>query len=220
MEAKYTSKIGGSDGNDRLSFLPDQIISHILSFMETKYAVGTAVLSRRLEDLWTRVSNLDLDDAPEWEHAIDEREWQFWRFVDKVLGQHKNLNALSRFRFHVSVRYNHSFEVLGSTSFKRELVFGPPIEEIDINIDGGTESGIPQCLRCIPENFYTLKNLKVAKLSGVVLGAINLSVFLPSVKILQLSHVKMKDFESLGRLISGCPALETLHLETCKLQPF
>ncbi|CAL1397273.1 unnamed protein product [Linum trigynum] len=83
---------------DRLSSLPDEILSHILSFLKTKYAVGTAVLSRRWKDLWTRVSNLDLDyrlfyhyptpnnNGASWWEQISEvrgrRELGFARFVD------------------------------------------------------------------------------------------------------------------------------------------
>ncbi|CAI0439554.1 unnamed protein product [Linum tenue] len=66
METKKTRKISstepGIEADDRLSSLPDEVISHILSFLQTKYAVGIAVLRRRWKDLWTRVSNLD----PEW----------------------------------------------------------------------------------------------------------------------------------------------------------
>ncbi|CAI0387223.1 unnamed protein product [Linum tenue] len=231
MEAKYT-KIwrpwpGIDGGDDRLSSLPDQIISYILSFMETKYAVGTEALSRRWEGLWTRVSNLDLDNRLVYDDSSGDdlkivyasdakrRDSQFCHFVDKVLGEHKNLNSLTRFRFHFAVEHRQYSTVLRRTRFKRELVFGPAIEEIDVRVCGETALGIPQCMRCIPENFYTLKNLKVARLSGVVLGAINRPVFLPSLKILQLSYVKMKDFESLGRIISGCPVLEIFHLESC-----
>ncbi|CAL1368865.1 unnamed protein product [Linum trigynum] len=69
-----------------------------------------AVLSRRWEDLWTRVSILDLDSRvvyeslneeeelePASEAVLERRESEFCRFVDKVLGQHKNLNSLTHF---------------------------------------------------------------------------------------------------------------------------
>ncbi|CAI0439552.1 unnamed protein product [Linum tenue] len=125
------------DAGDRLSSLPDEIISHILSFLETKYAVGTAVLGRRWEGLWTMVSNLDLDDrlicgtrdVPDPDLDVLKRYLQFSRFADEVMSQHKNFNSLTRFRFRFSVEGR--FWWVGSDyRFKRELVFGPPIEEI------------------------------------------------------------------------------------------
>ena len=47
---------------DRISKLPDDILTHILSFLPTKDAIGTIVLSKRWNDLWTFMINLDFDD--------------------------------------------------------------------------------------------------------------------------------------------------------------
>ncbi|CAI0375234.1 unnamed protein product [Linum tenue] len=118
METKIARTPPAIGGYDRLSFLPDEVISHILSFLETKYAVGTAVLSRRWGDLWTRVSSLDLDSRLVYK-TLDEslllepltdirkrRYFQFRSFVDKVLNQHKNLDSLRHFRLHVLVDYH------------------------------------------------------------------------------------------------------------------
>ncbi|CAI0375145.1 unnamed protein product [Linum tenue] len=58
---------------DRLSSLPDQIISHILSFMETKYAVGTAVLSRR-DDEFETDGDIDDDDSDNINDEIDSED--------------------------------------------------------------------------------------------------------------------------------------------------
>ncbi|CAI0375078.1 unnamed protein product, partial [Linum tenue] len=214
------------DDDDRLSSLPDEITSHLLSFLETKYAVGTSVLSRRWKDCWTRVSNLDLDnslilrsldEAPKLKcvpNILNRRHLLFTRFVDKVLGQHASLNSVRRFRFHLS----HS-KRLSEARFDRKLVFGALMEEIDVMISKKQRFGEPLRLSCIPESFYTLKNLRVAELSGVVLGATNQSVFLPNVEILKLCSVEI-DFDSLGSLLSGCPVLETAHLESCKPSSF
>ncbi|CAI0439409.1 unnamed protein product [Linum tenue] len=213
------TKIAGSGpvigGDDRISLLPDEIICRVLSLLETKYAVGTAVLSQRWKDLWTRVSSLDLDSGLVYKplaeprklepasDALKRRELEFRRFANKVLAQHQNLNSLTRFRFHF-LRKVHS-----QTGFEGEFVFGPPMEEIDVMISGH------KWMRCIPESFYTLRNLKFVTLSGVMLGSINKPAFLPSVKNLQLCSVKMGDVESLGRLLCGCPVLETLLLNCC-----
>ncbi|KAM0007030.1 putative F-box domain-containing protein [Helianthus debilis subsp. tardiflorus] len=47
--------------DDRLSMLPEDILSRILSLMPTKYAVRTSVLSKRWRYTWTSVTNLDFD---------------------------------------------------------------------------------------------------------------------------------------------------------------
>ncbi|CAN1216577.1 Putative F-box protein At1g47915 [Linum perenne] len=60
-----TTKIARTDewNLDRLSSLPDEILSHVLSLLPTKYAAGTAVLSRPWKDLCTLVSNINLDNS-------------------------------------------------------------------------------------------------------------------------------------------------------------
>ncbi|MFS8021014.1 putative F-box domain, leucine-rich repeat domain superfamily, F-box-like domain superfamily [Helianthus anomalus] len=48
--------------DDRLSMFPEEITSHILSLMPTKYAVRTSILSTRWRYRWRFVTNLDFDD--------------------------------------------------------------------------------------------------------------------------------------------------------------
>ncbi|CAN0841153.1 Putative F-box/FBD/LRR-repeat protein At1g78760 [Linum grandiflorum] len=64
---------------DRLSNLPDSVLHHILSFLETKYAVQTAVLSRRWRCAWKYVPALNFHS----ESLIDYTSFKI--FVDKVL---------------------------------------------------------------------------------------------------------------------------------------
>jgi hypothetical protein len=47
---------------DRISDLSDSILCHILSFLPTKFAATTSVLSNRWKPLWHSVLTLDLDD--------------------------------------------------------------------------------------------------------------------------------------------------------------
>ncbi|GAU23645.1 hypothetical protein TSUD_304200 [Trifolium subterraneum] len=64
---------------DRLSDLPESIILHTLSFLNTKRAVQTSVLSKRWKDLWKRVPALTL-------HSADFGAYKkFTRLVSKVL---------------------------------------------------------------------------------------------------------------------------------------
>ncbi|CAI0466720.1 unnamed protein product [Linum tenue] len=229
-ENTIAGKLPGSAIDDRLSSLPDEILSQILSFLPTKYAVGTAVLSRRWTDLWTRVSNLDFDnklaykqldicwirDSPTQLANRVSRDFEFSRFVDRVLSQHRNLNAVRRFRLHFEV-FRRNWRLRPNFVRTRESVFGSLVEEIDVSLVGAMEFGSPARIWWLPESFYTLKNLKAVKLDHVMMGADG-PVSLPSLKILQLRQVVIEDFEMLSKLISGCPALESLDLHDCLIE--
>ncbi|KAG2298622.1 hypothetical protein Bca52824_035094 [Brassica carinata] len=75
---------------DLVSGLPDELLCHILSFLPTKHAALTSVLSKRWFNLWKLVPNLDIDDTV-FLHPEDgkgEREeirHSFVSFVDSVL---------------------------------------------------------------------------------------------------------------------------------------
>uniref|UniRef100_A0A5B6ZJM5 F-box domain-containing protein n=2 Tax=Davidia involucrata TaxID=16924 RepID=A0A5B6ZJM5_DAVIN len=66
---------------DRLSNLPDALIHHIFSFIDTKFTVQTCVLSKRFKDLWTSLPNLNFDT-----HHFS-RFPLFTKFVSQVLSR-------------------------------------------------------------------------------------------------------------------------------------
>ncbi|CAI0413370.1 unnamed protein product [Linum tenue] len=68
------------DDEDRLSNLPEPILYHILSFLDTKSAVRTSKLSRVWNRLWKHVSVLDLR-----QDCFGDDPYPFEKFVDKVL---------------------------------------------------------------------------------------------------------------------------------------
>ncbi|KAK6934679.1 FBD domain [Dillenia turbinata] len=53
----------GEDGKDRLSNLPDALITRILSHLPIKEAVRTSVLSTKWERKWMAITNISLDDS-------------------------------------------------------------------------------------------------------------------------------------------------------------
>ncbi|CAN1850772.1 F-box/LRR-repeat protein 13 [Linum perenne] len=77
----------GFTSTDRLSSLPDAILDHILSFVNTKTVVQTSILSRRWKCVWKHVPALNLD------HSSFERFSSFATFVDKVLALRDPLNV-------------------------------------------------------------------------------------------------------------------------------
>ncbi|CAI9093481.1 OLC1v1028986C1 [Oldenlandia corymbosa var. corymbosa] len=79
---------------DRISNLPDSILSHILSFLPTKDVVATGVLSKRWSLLWTSVPSLDFDDNG-WH--FKKSGMRFMNYVNRVLIEH-NAGSIQKFR--------------------------------------------------------------------------------------------------------------------------
>ncbi|KAK8272449.1 hypothetical protein V6Z11_D11G331200 [Gossypium hirsutum] len=76
-------------GVDRISYLPKEVLCHILSFLPTKLTVRTSILSKNWRYLWDSVSALDFDDTLLFNpnkggfHGIGGVN--FINFVDRVL---------------------------------------------------------------------------------------------------------------------------------------
>ncbi|CAN1151962.1 Putative F-box/FBD/LRR-repeat protein At4g03220 [Linum perenne] len=72
---------------DRLTNLPESIIHHILSFIDTKSSVQTSLLSRSWRSLWKQVPVLDLNRSSSPDSS------SFYNFVDNVLSlRNRDLN--------------------------------------------------------------------------------------------------------------------------------
>ncbi|GAB4856231.1 hypothetical protein Ancab_014158 [Ancistrocladus abbreviatus] len=79
-----------SENEDRISDLPDDVIGHILSFLATKRAVQTSVLSSRWRSFWTSMTKFDfnkLDHRSLFDEKTnyDEALLCFRAFVDQVI---------------------------------------------------------------------------------------------------------------------------------------
>ncbi|PWA50054.1 FBD-like protein [Artemisia annua] len=183
------------DNLDRLSSLPEELISHILSLMPTRLAVRTCILSKRLRYSWTLVHNLDLDFDHFW-HSN-----RFSKFVDKVLELFKPFQ-IKKIRMHV-FSLNIPTSVV-SKWISKAVTFN--VCELDIKV---TDVELPLSL-------FTCKTLTKFRLDYSYphcslpdcVSSINL---LPNLITLDINVASTLFYDAV-KLIHGCPILVNLSL--------
>ncbi|XVF18877.1 hypothetical protein REPUB_Repub11eG0061300 [Reevesia pubescens] len=188
---------------DQISKLPDELIEHILSFLPTKDAVATSILSKRWYPFWTKLPVLNLQDSSRCETRRQTRI-KFIQFVTRVLFLNK---AVSLHKFHLNCRPIYEPNCF---NFWVCSAIDKGVQEIDISIT--TTRNHHHFLR-LPCQVFKADKLKFLKLSGGILidfPGESSSVCFPSLKTLHLFHINFANDESFDKLFSGCLVLETL----------
>lgn len=201
---------------DRISALPDALVCHILSFLRTKYAVRTGILSTRWKDMWTCVPNIDFDNGED--SALERKDamartFRFMTFVDHVLFfrgsteiQKFQLRMCSSFEF---PRLRDLSRVDGwiRTAIKRNLV------ELDLTLYFKSSDELrPKKIFMFPKSLFTCKTLQVLKVwSNCIAYNPPTSGCFPCLKFLDatLIYPDNNDF----KLFPHCPLLESLTIQ-------
>ncbi|KAL1215954.1 F-box protein [Cardamine amara subsp. amara] len=193
---------------DHVSRLPDEVLCHILSFLTTKHAALTSVLSTRWRNLFALVPNLDMDDSiflyPE--EGKREREGilqSFMNFVDRVLALQRN-SPVNK----VSIKCKTGVDV-ESLDFWIENVLARGVSDLDLCIVFGDRYWLS------PQGFESRKLVKLKIGNGIDLGWWTEGICLPVLKTLVLESVEfcVNKFEI---LLPACPALEELDMTNIK----
>ncbi|KAL9817408.1 F-box/LRR-repeat protein [Arabidopsis thaliana] len=192
-----------SGSRDVISSLPDDISSHILSFLPTKEAASTSVLSKKWRYLFAFVPNLDLDDSvylnPENETEIST---SFMDFVDRVLALQGN-SPLHKF----SLKIGDGIDPVRIIPWINN-VLERGVSDLDLHLNLESEF-------LLPSQVYLCKTLVWLKLRFGLYPTIDVEdVHLPKLKTL---YIEATHFEEHGvgltKLLSGCPMLEDLVLD-------
>ncbi|KAK6116658.1 hypothetical protein DH2020_049592 [Rehmannia glutinosa] len=189
---------------DRLSALPDSILSHILSFLDTRSAIRTSVLSERYRLLWTLSQCLDFTL---WQ---SQSVVSFESYVNRVLRLREPSN-LTKFR--ISLHRGVSSE------FMQNCVDYAARHRVEhLRIRGFLATGNPVTL---PNLLLTSSSLITLHLHNAIRNSIELpmSVSLQNLKTLRLKSFEFSDWNFNGEVFSGCPNLETLVLGMCSIRP-
>ena len=211
---------------DRISDLPDSLLSHILSFLTTKDAVVTSILSSRWKTLWTLVPNLDFDDYEvgflrissslhsysTWQRPsplplLKRYRFTFPHIVSRVWSlRNANPNPPKKFR----LRWQNDCDPIHVDTWLRTAITrGFEALDLDIYLPPPDHFILPFTL------FNHCKTLAVLKLTGsIVLDPPSSSAMgFPSLKVLHLHLVEYANPDSFSRLLSCCPVLQDLAVQ-------
>ncbi|OMO49347.1 hypothetical protein COLO4_38578 [Corchorus olitorius] len=203
------------EDRDRISNLTDELIHKIMSFMNTKYAVQTCVLSERWECLWKSLPYLDFN------HATFPFKGIPWKDQDPRDKDPKAIPSFISFITQVLCRRHHTnlVEVCAQSLSEKPYAFilqglityalDHNVKQLSILSDHGSDS-------VLPESFYTCRSLEVLYLNRHVIKSPKF-LALPALKSLHIHDIRMRKLESIFNLnLSGCPNLESLKLtESC-----
>ncbi|KAK9668212.1 hypothetical protein RND81_13G041600 [Saponaria officinalis] len=210
---------------DRLTSLPDELVTRILSMLPTRDAAATQVVSKRMSRAFCWITTVDLDDSPV-SHLV-ERFSLFEPFIDNVLHKlSQSQQPLTRFRLCLGADKTMRTCFFKSHTCKRACFPEPArlhawisyplaqcgLRELDLrfHLKNPAESKLP------PE-IFARQSLEVLRLdiNFEINGDTDIPVIcLPNLKLLHLRSLVFAEDDFVTRLVSNCPALEDLSI-TC-----
>ncbi|XP_019087654.1 PREDICTED: putative FBD-associated F-box protein At5g56700 [Camelina sativa] len=184
----------------------DELLIKILSYLPTKVAVSTSVLSKRWKFLWKWSPKLEFDDYPNTigDFNLSKSSYLCQYFIYKILPFYgapiiESLRVRVRLRTLQSKDFE-SWVGLAISRCARELSISylPFYKEHEV---------------LFPSSLFTCKSLVTLKLEGFkILVDAPRTVCLPSLKTLDLRHVRFLNQDCLRLLLQSCPVLEDLFI--------
>lgn len=194
---------------DRVSNLPDELLCHILSFLTTKEAALTSILSKRWRNMFVFGPNLDIDDSEflypqEGKRERDGVLESFMEFVDRVL-ELQGTSTINK----VSLKCRTGVDAKRVDRWICN-VLARGVSNLGLSIVLGDR------YRLHPRGFENRKLVKLKIGSGIDLGWCNGAIYLPMLKTLVLESVEFCADYKLKMLLAACPALEVLEMDNVK----
>jgi hypothetical protein len=184
---------------DRISFLPDPLLEHIISYLPTKDAVATSFLSKRWKSLWRSQLNLHFDDK------TFQDPFTFRQFFHSVIT--KRDNTLPIHSFHLISRHNYNTDFY---NFVYSSAITRGVQNLSIDL-----CSIRTTLPTFVLSSKTLSVLKLKRLELIEISYDDDPCFdLPSLKLLHLESVAFTYHKHMRKLLlSACPILEELKVK-------
>ncbi|PWA90651.1 F-box domain, cyclin-like protein [Artemisia annua] len=184
---------------NRISNLPDDVIHHILSFLDIKYVVQTSALSRKWRNLWTTTLHINLNSD------LFLNLPKFAEFVKHALSDPENHKQLSAVDLIYTGAVTESIiEFIVNYAYTRN------IQRLSVMLLN------PKSLQ-IPEYFFSSESLKHLTLSANNIYSYcciqNSDWDFPSLETLSLTNIQFgTDSEKSVNLFSKCVSLTELTL--------
>ncbi|XP_078169383.1 F-box protein At4g22280-like isoform X2 [Carex rostrata] len=190
---------------DRISDMPDELLTRILSLLTTEEAVRTCILSKRWTDLWTSTDTLDFGSHEFGNSDCDKR---FLRFIHGVLNR-RDFSPLDKFKLTWWSYLNRSGHGIVEECISHAVASMPRL--IYIYISSNPIFKLPDSLL----NCGLVKEMSL--LTGYSLFKSKpKSINLPSLQKLEIGHISIDD-DLIKMFLLGCPVLEELALTDCRL---
>ncbi|RZC81049.1 hypothetical protein C5167_043622 [Papaver somniferum] len=201
-QTKRTRQIEWENDNpDRISELPEEIITHILSSLPIKRMVSTSVLAKQWRYRWTSVPVIDfhsLGSRYVSEARRPKRINAYMDFVDRVLSFHQDNNSIKKF----SLNFDGLFDASRVQGWISNVLIRHKVEELVL-------------IAPIPITFhpfiFTCESLTLLQLHMDCNLHLPESVSFPKLKILRLG-VLLENEQFIHMLLSSSPILEELSL--------
>jgi hypothetical protein len=189
---------------DRISDLPDSILCHILSFVPTKLAANTSVLSKRWKSVWISVLAINFED----ETFKDSNSFRKFVFSALFLRDKKaSIHSLT-------LKFGQSFRCFKQYEFNQILKHAMERGVENLNFDMSGKSR----LITLPPRILSLKTLQVLRLSHIRMRDYD-HVDFPHLKTLYLDRIYITSLDFLVKFLFGCPILEDLHKKRIIYEP-
>ncbi|KAJ9547246.1 hypothetical protein OSB04_019789, partial [Centaurea solstitialis] len=196
---------------DRISTLSDEIIRHILSFLDMKYVVQTSALSKRWKDIWTSMKHLNLNSRSS--HASHK----FVKFVNDALSHRNHGIEVSAVELSFGEGTLHFDEVVASVV---NYAYSRNVRKLTIEWFWNREvRKLPGCLF----SCHTLKHLTLTTNDDTAafgLSLPNSAWDFPALETLNLTNIEFRDYKSSLNLFSKCVNLKNLTLRHCSMYRF
>ncbi|KAL9444420.1 hypothetical protein AB3S75_017582 [Citrus x aurantiifolia] len=211
------SNVGGEDG-DRISNLPEPIIHHIFSFLETIDVVRASAVSRKWRYLWHSIPYLNFNIHNIWSNPLERWSLQttnekFKDFVNWVLLFQNGSVSIHRFRLSCLNRVDDYtlYRWIAVVAWRNVQV---------LNLHIISDEPIK-----LPRSFVTCESLVSLKLdfgNREHQGVLNLPTCagFSRLKSLDLQHVEVLDYNLFREFLSSCPLVENLCMKECFFHDF